>query len=448
MDLLTSSEASREALREGKLTALFNELGWDNLATHHALTIEEDGFELRGIAQKRGVQVFECRSAEGAPVPVRSVRLRIDSLMRQRAHEHLIIFTGSEQPPTEQIWQWAERETGKPHVVREHTYHAVQPGDSLLQKLEGVRFDLSAEESLTLSGDVLPRLREAFGQRERVTRRFYDVFLQEQQRFLNVVEGMAEESDRQWYASVMLNRLMFVYFVQKKGFLDGDIHYLRNKLELVRNEPGADGFFTFYRAFLRRLFHEGFAQPAPRDGELDALIGNVPFLNGGIFDVHELESRHPDVDIPDEAFESLFRFFDSYEWHLDARPLRNDREINPEVLGYIFEKYVNQKQMGAYYTKEDITEYIASNSLIPLLLEKTRGGCEVAFDANGAVWRLLRDDPDRYIFDSVRHGMASVLPSSVLTSPHDPTASGATEPVDDSAMGLPTRNVEPIVGAS
>ena len=54
-----------------------------------------------------------------------------------------------------------------------------------------------------------------------------------------------------------------------------------------------------------------------------------------------------------------------YQWHLDERPLRNDNEINPDVLGYIFEKYINQKQMGAYYTKEDITDYISKNTIIP-----------------------------------------------------------------------------------
>ena len=58
-------------------------------------------------------------------------------------------------------------------------------------------------------------------------------------------------------------------------------------------------------------------------------------------------------------------FFDAYHWHLDERPLKKDDEINPDVLGYIFEKYINQKQMGAYYTKEDITEYISKNTVIP-----------------------------------------------------------------------------------
>ena len=49
------------------------------------------------------------------------------------------------------------------------------------------------------------------------------------------------------------------------------------------------------------------------------------------------------------------------------------------MLGYIFEKYINQKQMGAYYTKEDITEYISQNTIIPFLLDEARKGCAVAF---------------------------------------------------------------------
>ncbi|MBK9713370.1 MAG: hypothetical protein IPO81_19000 [Kouleothrix sp.] len=48
----------------------------------------------------------------------------------------------------------------------------------------------------------------------------------------------------------------------------------------------------------------------------------------------------------------------------------SDREIDPDVLGYIFEKYINQKQMGAYYTKEDITGYICRSTIIPALFDK------------------------------------------------------------------------------
>ena len=145
---------------------------------------------------------------------------------------------------------------------------------------------------------------------------------------------------------------------------------------------------------------------ADRPAELTALIGKVPYLNGGIFDQHALERDNPGVNIPDSAFRQVFDFFDQYQWHLDDRPTGNDNEINPDVLGYIFEKYVNQKQMGAYYTKEDITGYIARNTVIPRLLEMARAECPVAFDPGGGVWRLLQDDPDNYIYPALGHGVA------------------------------------------
>ena len=159
--------------------------------------------------------------------------------------------------------------------------------------------------------------------------------------------------------------------------------------------------------FLLRLFHEGLGQPeSERDPELADLLGRIPFLNGGLFDVHDLERDNPHITIPDKAFERVFRFFDGYRWHLDERPRREDNEINPDVLGYIFEKYVNQKQMGAYYTKEDITGYITRNTVIPFLFDAAKEEWPVAFNPSGGVWRLLQDDPDRYIYPAAGHGMA------------------------------------------
>ncbi|WP_323276409.1 hypothetical protein, partial [Limnoraphis robusta] len=139
--------------------------------------------------------------------------------------------------------------------------------------------------------------------------------------------------------------------------------------------------------------------------ELETLLGKVPYMNGGFFEVHELEERNPDIDIPDKAFEKLFDFFDDFRWHLDERPLRADNEINPDVVGYIFEKYINQKQMGAYYTKEDITEYISKNTIIPFLFDAAEKKCPIAFKPESFLWKLLEEDPDRYIYAAVRHGV-------------------------------------------
>src|SRR6056297_1942766 len=161
------------------------------------------------------------------------------------------------------------------------------------------------------------------------------------------------------------------------------------------------------------------------------MVGKVPYLNGGLFDLHELEEANPEIDIPDEAFERLFAFFDAWDWHLDDRPLASGNEINPDVLGYIFEKYINQKQMGAYYTKEDITEYIGKNTVIPHLLDQARERCRVAFDGDASVWHLLREDPDRYLYPAMKTGVIdaegaivpeTALPDFVQTGMHDPEA--------------------------
>ena len=91
------------------------------------------------------------------------------------------------------------------------------------------------------------------------------------------------------------------------------------------------------------------------------------------------------IEIPDNAFEKLFDFFDVYHWHLDERLLRKDNEINPDVLGYIFEKYINQKQMGAYYTQEDITGSISKNTIIPFIFDVVRKNCKAAFEGENSI---------------------------------------------------------------
>jgi len=397
---------AREQLAKGDFRELFiEELGWDRHNAILKVTVDGSTLNLRALAQKRGMVAYQCPTPPGQRLPDYSQRRKIEHQVAKSAHEHLIIFTDATSEI--QVWQWVKREPGKPAACREHTFHRSQPGDALLQKLGVIAFTLEEEDRLSLP-DVTRRARAGFDV-ERVTKRFYDHFQKEHAEFLKFITGITGSADREWYASVMLNRLMFVYFIQRKGFLDGDQDYLRNRLTRMRAEHGKNKFYSFYRYFLLRLFHEGLGGKV-RTQELETLVGRIPYLNGGLFDVHELEKSDcygKTVQIPDKAFERIFDYFDQYQWHLDERPLRADNEINPDVLGCIFEKYINQKQMGAYYTKEDITEYISKNTVLPFLFDTARAECKVAFEnAKGpTVWDLLRDDPDRYVYKSVRHGV-------------------------------------------
>ncbi len=398
-------QSLRPYLQDFDLTGLMvEELGWN----HHRgapVTVSAGGedFQLSPVAEKAGFAVYRCRPNADGAIPPQSIRRQIETQVVQVNFEHLIIFVDAAE--TRQVWQWIKRESGRPPAVREMRYDKGQTGTALLQRLRGIEFTLEEEGNLGIT-DVIPKVLQSLDV-ERVTKRFYDRFREELAAFQKFINGFTAQGDRDWYASLMLNRLMFVYFIQKQGFLDDDEHYLRSRLKTVQEQDGPDQFQRFYRKFLLRLFHEGLGKPeADRPAELTALIGKVPYLNGGIFDQHALERDNPAVNIPDDAFRQVFDFFDQYQWHLDDRPTGSDNEINPDVLGFIFEKYVNQKQMGAYYTKEDITGYIARNTVIPRLLEMAQAECAVAFDPDGGVWRLLQDDPDNYIYPALGHGVA------------------------------------------
>lgn len=431
-----NTENARTLLGQFEFAKLFiEELGWDRHGTDLSVPIAGTTFTLRAVAEKRGMVAWVCQPPAGQQIPDRATRKRIETQVARTTLEHLIIFTDAKR--AEQIWCWARREAGKPAAISEHFWYASSGNRGFLQKLEAIAFSLAEEDDLTLV-DVTMRARVAFDV-ERVTKRFYDQFKAEHKAFLDFISGITELADKEWYASLMLNRLMFIYFMQRKGFLNGERDYLRDRLERCQRDKGQGKFYSFYRYFLLRLFHEGLGGKA-RNPELDKLLGRIPYLNGGLFEKHPIEERCPDIKIPDEAFTRIFAYFDRYQWHLDERPLRNDNEINPDVLGYIFEKYINQKQMGAYYTKEDITEYISKSTVIPFLFDAAKAKCKVAFENPGGptIWDHLRDDPDRYIYTTVKHGVEHALPPEIAAGIEDVSARSQWSQKAPADFGLPT----------
>jgi len=353
----TLTDTAKTALRNFNFKTLFNELGWDKVNQSHRIAVGDKPFTVHAIAEKRGVQIFTVAVPQ---LPDYQTRRALHLELRKLAFEHLIIFY--DDAKTTQLWLWGNRDNGKTYI-REHRYDRTQSGNALFQKLERIAFSLSEEEALDITA-VTFRLKDALD-REKVTKKFYDTFGKEQKAFLNAITGIPDSELQQWYASVMISRLMFIYFIQKKNFLDDNPNYLREKLEFCNTHNK-----NFYRDFLIPLFFDGFAKET-RSPHIQKLLGKIPYLNGGLFLPHSIEEKHgKTIQIPNTAFQKLFAFFDQYQWHLDDRPLKNDKEINPDVLGYIFEKYVNNKQMGAYYTKEDITGYISENSILPFIFDK------------------------------------------------------------------------------
>ena len=402
-------EKAKALLRNGEFTELFAELGWDApsiVKREFAIPLPrlEQIAQLRYVAEKRGFVICVCDT--GDEKPTRDFRRAVGKELAKLHYENILIFRGGGG----QFWQVSIRPQNRPLRVVTVVWYENQGPDKLLEKLDGVVFGVDEENELNIV-DVVTRVRESFIQNaESVTRKFYDQFKKELDKFAKFISGLraaGNGASRQWYAALMLNRLMFCYFIQKKGFLDGDINYLRNRLQQSRDTFGKDKFHrVFYREFLRRLFHEGLgAPPEMRKSDFKKMLGNIPYLNGGLFDPVDTEKENPELDIADGAFERVFNFFDQWNWHLDERPNASGKDINPDVIGYIFEKYINDRaDMGAYYTQEDVTGHIARGAILPVVLRRARAECKTAFSGDGAIWKLLRDNPKKYIYAAAQYG--------------------------------------------
>jgi len=410
----TIQEQIDTALNGGDLKKLFIEvLGWDNTSggtvTYQA---PDSGVTLRAvpIAQKRGIPAYLCDS-----IPSSEAMAGLERLAGARTVERLMIFADG----ATQHWRWPEarRSGGTRYITHRHT--AGSHHLDLLQRLAAISFTMTEEPTLTVL-TVRQRLQASFNA-DRVTARFYNEFQERQQSLCEDISGISDASETSWYSSVLLNRLMFIYFMQRKGFLNDDLNYLRTSLTAIQAFKGPDRFYEYYRDFLIPLFHHGLGAEGdnPQDPAIQKLMGDVPYVNGGIFSKHKLEDAY-DIHVPDSTFIEIFDFFDRFRWHLDERPTGNPEEINPEVLGYIFERYVNRSETGgdsegAYYTKEDVTGYMAGMTIPPLFIDR------MIEATSKSPWTLVAANPKSYIPGGLRFGMEEPLPEEVQEADRDKT---------------------------
>jgi len=330
--------------------------------------------------------------------PSRSVQRAIDREIGLLRADRLVVFTY----PTGQTWRW-------PKVTASNSLSEeildVRAGAFplfLAQRLAGLAVtakELMAGVSLV---DIRSRVRGQFDS-STVTKKFYDQFKGRHEGLTNEIKGITDTNDRRSYSTLILNRLMFLYFLQKKGFLNGDLDYLSNCLREIRKLSGDGQFYEFYRDCLLPMCFDGLNKKGGvvSDPEIRRIVGQIPYVNGGLFEEHAIESSSK-ISIPDSAFEDIFEFFDRFIWHLDTRLAGNPNEINPDVLGYIFEQYINftskgRKDNGAYYTKEDITGYMVDSTLAVKILD-------VMQSAGVDVLGHVQSQPATYLRRPLLHG--------------------------------------------
>jgi hypothetical protein len=226
---------TRDYLQELDFKTLFNELGWSQPRNPRPTTVTIQGlsYTQQAIAELAGIVVFEIKMEDGK-IPDAKTRMFIHKEISSHSQENLLIFLDA--PRSQSLWYWVKRDPSSTKTYpNEHLYVKGQPGDLALGKLGSMVFDAGDfDQAGKISVlEVASRLQKALDI-EKVTKRFYEDFKQERLNFFASIKGIDDERDRRWYTSALLNRLMFIYFLQRKWFIDnGNINYLPISLQAI-----------------------------------------------------------------------------------------------------------------------------------------------------------------------------------------------------------------------
>ena len=231
-------------------------------------------------------------------------------------------------------------------------------------------------ESVSLDASPLAiqqRHDEAFDV-EVVTKNFFEKYAQVFGRVESLIqETIREPERRRLFTQKLFNRLMFIAFIQKKGWLrfNGRTDYL-SALWSAYQQDNSTSNKNFYRDRLSILFFTGLNKPQKTDitsinngGHLKNLIGTVPYLNGGLFEQDESD-RDYKIVVPDKCIDTILHdLFDRFNFTVtESTPLDVEVAVDPEMLGKVFEELVTGRHAsGSYYTPKPIVSFMCREAL-------------------------------------------------------------------------------------
>lgn len=241
---------------------------------------------------------------------------------------------------------------------------------------------------LTSQNPTLAQLEEAFGV-EKVTKEFFEKYrelfesvvaeLKSNHTFQN--EASKNNIDTESFAKKLLGQIVFLYFLQKKGWLgvpkgkswgEGDKNFLRNIYDEAISETK-----NFFNNYLEVLFYDTLNNA--RNDKVDRNYSDffqskVPFLNGGLFEP-QYDWKNSLMYLDNKLFDKILGVFDTYNFTVkEDEPLEKEVAVDPEMLGKVFENLLEEnlrKGKGTYYTPREIVHYMCEESLVNYLAAET-----------------------------------------------------------------------------
>ena len=212
---------------------------------------------------------------------------------------------------------------------------------------------------------------------EAVTGKFFADYQRVFAQVEDAVEGISESEteERRLYTQRLFNRLMFLRFIEKKGWLtyNDNREYLRTLFDATEASETDENFLNdrLFWAFFRGLGNV--TNLLEESAEVVERRGNVPFLNGGLFEMHDEYDQRNAVHIPNDKFAEILKLFERYNFTVtESTPLDIEVAVDPEMLGKVFEELVTGRHgTGSYYTPRPVVSFMCRESLKICLRNKT-----------------------------------------------------------------------------
>ncbi len=243
---------------------------------------------------------------------------------------------------------------GRQGITKVLTISLEHPSPFALQQLER----LSPDGSSSALGHALYVIEVLSG--EEISAHFFAGLRLTLQRMASSVAPQVSAADAQMLALLSLIRILFLYFVQAKGWLDGRYDFLRRLLDKSLAERR-----NFHRAALLPLFFGTLDRPPALREARSLQFGAIPYLNGGLFEPHEVEQRLGSTCFANElwrdAFDGLFE-----KYRFCVRESDEADAVAPDMLGRAFERLMDgteRQQTGTFYTPESVVRQIADATI-------------------------------------------------------------------------------------
>jgi len=272
-------------------------------------------------------------------------------------------------------WQFVyPAQRGGREVLRRMVVVKGQPRRTVVEQLAGIYKDtgrVGIRQAIDNAYDV-----------EAVTKKFFAEYRRIFDKVRDLVTGLPDDEERRLFCQTLMNRLMFLYFLQRKGWLvyKGDADYLNALWRGYAATPIQERGGGFYRSRLSFLFFTALANELSFDHDrardiMTSIIGTVPFLNGGLFAADDLDKR-AGITVPDEAIQLILRdLFARFNFTIaESTPYDVEVAVDPEMLGKVFEELVTGRhETGSYYTPRPVVSFMCREALKGYLTARVEG---------------------------------------------------------------------------